>query len=47
LLKELNNGNVMLEGEDFSKWNFASVILSSSVLAKLSQEEQVKSQLLN
>ncbi len=44
-LKELNKRNVMLEREDYSKWNYASVIVSSSVLAKLSQEEQVKFQM--
>mgnify|MGYP004407177193 CR=1 FL=1 len=41
-LKELNKRNLVLPGEDSSKWNFAIVTLSSSVLAKLSQEEQVK-----
>ena len=41
-LKELNKKNVVLQGEDYSKWNFATVTLSSSVLDKLSQEEQAK-----
>ncbi len=35
----------MLQGEDSSTWNFATVTVSSSVLAKLSQEEQVKFQM--
>ena len=41
-LKELNNRNLVLEGEDSSKWDFATVSLSSSVLKKLSQLEQAK-----
>ena len=41
-LKELNQRNLVLPGEDASKWNFATVIVSSSVLDKLSQEEQAK-----
>ena len=41
-LKELNKGNLAVEGEDSSKWFFATVSVSSSVLNKLSQEEQVK-----
>jgi len=41
-LKELNKRNLALEGEDSSKWNFAIVSLSSSVLKKLSHAEQVK-----
>ena len=44
-LKELNKKNLVLEEEDYSKWNFATVILSSSVLNKLSQEEQSKFQM--
>ena len=41
-LKELNKRNLALEGEDSSKWNVAIVSVSSSVLNKLSQEEQAK-----
>ncbi len=41
-LKQLNKRNLELSGEDSSKWNFATVRLSSSVLNKLSQEEQAK-----
>ncbi len=41
-LKELNNRNLAVEGEDSSKWDFATVFLSSSVLDKLSQAEQAK-----
>ena len=41
-LKELNQRNLSVNGEDSSKWDFATVSLSSSVLNKLSQEEQVK-----
>ncbi len=44
-LKELNKRNLALEGEDSSKWNFATVTVSSSVLNKLSQEEQAKLQM--
>ena len=44
-LKELNQRNPEVEGEDTSKWNFASVSVSSSVLNKLSQEEQSKFEL--
>ena len=44
-LKELNKKNLVLQGEDYSKWDFATVILSSSVLEKLSQEEQSKFQM--
>ena len=44
-LKELNKKNLVLQGEDYSKWNFATVILSSSVLDKLSQEEKSKFQM--
>ena len=41
-LKELNTRNVALRGEDSSKWDFATVSLSSSVLNKLSPAEQAK-----
>ena len=41
-LKELNKRNLAVAGEDSSKWDFATVSLSSSVLSKLSKEEQVK-----
>ena len=41
-LKELNKRDLAMKGEDCSKWNFAIVSLSSSVLKKLSQEEQAK-----
>ena len=41
-LKALNKRNRVLQGEDSSKWNFATVTVSSSVLAKLSKEEQAK-----
>ena len=41
-LKELNKRNLALEGEDSSKWDFATVSISSSVLNKLSKEEQAK-----
>ena len=41
-LKELNHRNLLLEGVDSAKWNFATVFVSLSVLNKLSQEEQVK-----
>tara|TARA_E500000331_G_scaffold207005_1_gene198524 strand:- start:195 stop:557 length:363 start_codon:yes stop_codon:yes gene_type:complete len=44
-LKELNKRNMMLEGEDSSKWNLATVIISSSILAKFSKEEQEKFQI--
>ena len=44
-LKELNKKNLILQGEDYSKWDFATVTLSSSVLDKLSQEEQLKFQI--
>ena len=44
-LKELNKKNLVLQGEDYSKWDFATVTLSSSVLDKLSQEEQAKFQM--
>ena len=41
-LQELNKRNLSVKGEDSSKWDFATVSLSSSVLNKLSQEEQEK-----
>ena len=41
-LKELNKRNLAVAGEDSSKWDFATVSLSSSVLNKLSQAEQGK-----
>ena len=41
-LKELNKRNLAVKGEDSSKWDFAIVSISSSVLEKLSQEEQAK-----
>ena len=41
-LKELNMRNIEKEGEDSSKWDFAIVSVSSSVLKKLSQDEQEK-----
>ena len=41
-LKELNKRNLVRQGEDSSQWNFATVRVSSSVLAKLSKEEQEK-----
>ena len=44
-LKELNERNHAVEGEDSSKWDFATVSVSSSVLNKLSQEEQAKFQI--
>ena len=44
-LKELNQRNLELEGEDSSKWDCATVSVSSSVLNKLSQEEQAKFQM--
>ena len=44
-LKELNKRNLMIQGEDSSRCNFATVTLSSSVLAKLSLEEQAKFQM--
>ena len=44
-LKELNKRNLVLQGEDSSKWNLATVRVSSSVLDKLSQEEQAKFQI--
>ena len=44
-LKELNKKNLFLQEEDFAKSDFATVTLSSSVLDKLSQEEQAKFQI--
>ena len=44
-LKELNKRNLEVQGEDCSKWDFATVTVSSSVLAKLSQKEQAKFQI--
>ena len=41
-LKDLNKRNLPTEGEDSSKWNFATISVSSSVLNKLSQAEQAK-----
>ena len=40
-LKELNKKNLAVKGEKFKR-DFATVTLSSSVLNKLSQEEQAK-----
>ena len=44
-LKELNKRNLVIQGEASTKWNFATVTVSSSVLDKLSQEEQLKLQI--
>ena len=44
-LKELNKRNLVDDGEDCSKWDFAIVTVSSSVLEKLSEEEQAKFQI--
>ena len=44
-LTELNQKNLFLQEEDFSKSDFATVTLSSSVLDKLSHEEQAKFQI--
>ncbi len=41
-LKELNKRNLSVQGEDSSQWDLATVSVSSSVLNKLSQEEQAK-----
>ena len=41
-LKELNQRNLDLEGEDCSKCNFVTVSISASVLNKLSLTEQGK-----
>ena len=45
-LKELNKRNLAVEGEDYSKWDFARVSVSFSVLNKLSQEEQAKFEII-
>tara|TARA_B100000579_G_C22728768_1_gene803107 strand:+ start:277 stop:639 length:363 start_codon:yes stop_codon:yes gene_type:complete len=44
-LKELNERNVLVQGEKSFIFNSATVTLSSSVLEKLSQEEQAKFQM--
>ena len=44
-LKELNKRNLMIQGEDSSRCTFATVTVSSSVLAKLSLDEQAKFQM--
>ena len=44
-LKELNKRNLVVQGEDCSKWDFAIVTVSASVLEKLSEEEQAKFQI--
>ncbi len=44
-LKALNKRNLVFQGEDSAKWNFATVTVSSAVLEKLSQEEQAKFQM--
>ena len=44
-LKKLNKRNLMIQGEDSSRFNFATVTVSSSVLAKLSLDEQAKFQM--
>ena len=36
-LKELNKRNLVVEGEDCSQWDFATVTVSSSVLEKFSE----------
>ncbi len=41
-LKELNKRNFSVNADDSSKWNCATVSISSSVLHKLSSEEQAK-----
>ena len=41
-MEELNKRNLAIDGEDSSKWDFATVSLSSSVLNKLSKTEQAK-----
>ena len=41
-MKELNKRNLPVAGKDSSKWDFITVSLSSSVLKRLSQEEQEK-----
>ena len=44
-LKELNKRNLLMEVEDSFKLDCATVSISSSVLNKLSQEEQAKFQI--
>ena len=44
-LKELNKRNLMIQEEDSSRCNYATVTVSSSVLAKLSLDEQAKFQM--
>jgi len=44
-LQEINKRNLVDEGEDCSKWDFAIVTVSASVLEKLSEEEQAKFQI--
>ena len=44
-LNELNKRNLMIQGEDCSRCNCAVVTVSSSVLAKLSLDEQAKFQM--
>ena len=44
-LKELNKRNLVFQVQDASKWNAATVTVSSSVLDKLSKEEQAKFQI--
>ena len=44
-LKELNKRNLVVQGEDCSNSDVATVSISSSVLEKLSQEEQAKFQM--
>ena len=41
-LKKLNSRNSVVEGEDSSTGDFATVLVSASVLNKLSKEEQAK-----
>ena len=41
-LKDLNQRNLDVEGDDSSKWDYATVSLSYSVLNKLSPKEQAK-----
>ena len=41
-LKALNKRNLLIDEEENSKWDCATVSVSSSVLNKLSQEEQAK-----
>ena len=41
-LKELNKRNLAVEGDDIANRDFATVYISSSVLKKLSHEEQAK-----